>query len=198
MRQSGGSGGPLHPVVWSGKRAGAAVGRHEAGAEPCARFDRPGPPPRWYAQTSGSCRSVVSLVSGKNSPASARSYFILAMERDRTAGFNAYFSALMRAAHAQERSEAVTAYAESLPPQERGALILVLMVNAYAGLALEAAQLALVVRTLRRAAKAEDPVETILGCAISPSTATAVGASALHKLARERFLRQLNQRVPRR
>ena len=124
---------------------------------------------------------------------------ILAMERDRTAGFNAYLSALMRAAHAQERSEAVTAYAESLPPRERGALILVLMVNAYAGLALEAAQLlALVVRTLRRAAKAEDPVETILGCAISPSTATVVGGSALHKLARERFLRQLNQRVPRR
>jgi hypothetical protein len=98
-------------------------------------------------------------------------------------------------AHTQDRSEAVSAYAESLPPQERGALILVLWVNAILTLALEAAQLALVVRALRRAAKAEAPVETILGCAISPSTATAVGASALHKLARERFLRRLNQRV---
>jgi hypothetical protein len=117
------------------------------------------------------------------------------MDRDRIEGFSAYFGALMLAAHAEERSEAVSAYAESLPPQERGALILVLVVNACLTLALEAAQLALVVRTLRRAAKAEDPVQTILGCATSPSAATAVGASALHKLARERFLRQLNQRV---
>jgi hypothetical protein len=74
-------------------------------------------------------------------------------------------------------------------------LILVLLANAILTLALDAAQLALVVRALRRAAKAEDPVKTILGCAISPSTTTAVGASALHKLARERFLRRLNQRV---
>ena len=117
------------------------------------------------------------------------------MDRDRTEGFSTYFGALMLFAHAQERSEAVSAYAESLPAQERGALILVLLVNAFLTLALEAAKLALVVRTLRRAAKAEDPVETILGCAISPTTATAVGASALHKLARERFLRRLNQRV---
>jgi hypothetical protein len=155
-------------------------------------------PARWCAQTCGSCRSVVSLVSGKNraSPAAVRSYFILAMDRDRTDGFSAIFGALMLFfAHGPERSEAVSAYAESLPPQERGALILVLLVNAILTLALEAVQLALVVRTLRRAAKAEDPVETILGCAISPSTATAVGASALHKLARERFLRRLDQRV---
>jgi len=136
-------------------------------------------------------------VSGKSraSPGSARAYFSLAMDRERTEGFRAVFGALMLAAHAPERSEAVSAYAEWLPPQERGALILVLLVNAILTLALEAAQLALVLRTLRRAAKAEDPVETILGCARSPSTATAVGASALHKLARERFLRKLNQRV---
>lgn len=117
------------------------------------------------------------------------------MDRDRTDGFSAYFGAFMLFARAQERSEAVSAYAESLPPQERGALILVLLVNAILTLALEAGQLALVVRTLRRATKAEDPVRTILGCATSPSTATAVGASALHKLVRERFLRQLNRRV---
>jgi hypothetical protein len=117
------------------------------------------------------------------------------MDRERTEGFSAYFSALTLFARAQDRSEAVSAYAESLPPQERGALILVLLVNAILTLALDAAQLALVVRTLRRAAKAEAPVETILGCAISRSTTTAVGASALHKLARERFVRRLNERV---
>ena len=183
-------------LVRSGKRAGAALGRHEAGAE--ARTIRPARPAAALVlrrRPDPAARSFRWCRQEQDSPASARSYFILAMERDRTAGFNAYFSALMLAAHAQERSEAVTAYAESLPAQERGALILVLMVNAYLTLALEAAQLALVVRTLRRAAKAEDPVETILGRAISPSTATVVGASAVHKLARERFLRRLNQRV---
>jgi len=67
--------------------------------------------------------------------------------------------------------------------------------NAILTLAFETAQVASVARTLRRAVKAEDPVEMILGWAISPSTAAAVGASGLHKLARERFLRQLDRRV---
>jgi hypothetical protein len=34
-----------------------------------------------------------------------------------------------------------------------------------------------------------------LDCALSPSTATVLGASAIHKLARERFLRHLDQRI---
>jgi hypothetical protein len=94
-----------------------------------------------------------------------------------------------------DRSEAFSAYAESLPPQQCGALLLMLWVNAMLTLALQAAQLALVVRALRRAARGGHPIETILNCATSPSTATVVSASALHKLARERFLRQLDQRV---
>jgi hypothetical protein len=93
-----------------------------------------------------------------------------------------------------DRSEAFSAYAESLPPQERGALLLILWVNAILTLALEAAQLALVVRTLR-GAHGDHPIETILDCAISPSAATVVSASALHKLGRERFLRQLDERA---
>jgi hypothetical protein len=73
-------------------------------------------------------------------------------------------------------------------------LVLVLWVNAVLTLALQAAQLALVVQALRRAARGH-PIATILDCAGSPGTATVVSASALHKLARERFGRQLDQRI---
>jgi len=117
------------------------------------------------------------------------------MDRDRSEGFSGYFAALMLAAGAPERSEAVGAYAESLPPQQRGALILILLANWTVTLALEAAQLALVVRTVRGAVKSDDPIEAILNGVISPSAATVVSASALHKLARDRFLRRLNHRV---
>jgi hypothetical protein len=75
-------------------------------------------------------------------------------------------------------------------------LVLVLWVNAVlTAVALRAAQLALVVRALRRAARDGHPVPTCLDCALSPSTATVLGASAIHKLARERFLRHLDQRI---
>ena len=73
--------------------------------------------------------------------------------------------------------------------------MLVLWVNAMLTLALQAAQLALVARALRRAAWCGHPIATILDCAVSPSTATVVSASALHKLAPERCGRQLDQRI---
>jgi hypothetical protein len=73
--------------------------------------------------------------------------------------------------------------------------LLVLWVNAMLTLALQAVRLALVVRAVRRAARGGHPISTILDCAVSPSSATVVSASALHKLARERFHRQLDQRV---
>lgn len=94
----------------------------------------------------------------------------------------------------RERALAFSAYAESLPPQQRGALMLVLWANAVLTLALQAAQLVLVARGSQRAARGR-PVATVLNCASSPRTATVLSASALHKLARERFARQLEQRI---
>lgn len=84
----------------------------------------------------------------------------------------------------RDRSEAFSAYAESLPPQQRRALLLVLWVNAMLTLALQAVQLALVMRAVRRAARGGHPITTIFDCAVSPSTAAVVGAP---KLTRERF-----------
>jgi hypothetical protein len=74
-------------------------------------------------------------------------------------------------------------------------LLFVLWVNAIVTLVILGAQAALVVWILRRVARSDHPIETVLHCAMSPSTATVVGASALHKLARDRFVRQLDERV---
>ena len=93
------------------------------------------------------------------------------------------------------RLKDLPAYAKSLSPQQRGALVLVLWINAVLTLALGAAQLTLVVRALRRAARHGHPVATCLDCALSPSTATVLGASVIHNLARERLLRHLDQRI---
>ena len=95
----------------------------------------------------------------------------------------------------RDRSEAFSAYLKSLPPQQGGALLFVLWVNAIVTLAILGAQLALVVWILRRAAHSDHPIKTALNCATSPSAATVVSASALHKLARERFASRLDQGV---
>ena len=84
---------------------------------------------------------------------------------------------------------------ESLPPQQAGTLIVVLWINAVVTLALQAAQLGLVVRTLRRARHPDHPIATIVDCAASLSTAIVVSASALHKLAWESFVRELEHRA---
>jgi hypothetical protein len=93
-----------------------------------------------------------------------------------------------------ERARGFSAYVDSLPPQQQGGLILVLWANAVLTLGLAAAQLALVARMLRRAARG-DPTATVLDVAVSPSGATLLSASALHKLVRERFARRLDQRI---
>jgi hypothetical protein len=93
------------------------------------------------------------------------------------------------------RVEDFSAYAESLPAQQRGTLVLVLWVNSVLTLSLKAAQLAVTVQALRRAARGDHPVATVLESAGSPSTAVVLSVSAVHKLVRERFLRQLDRRI---
>jgi len=90
---------------------------------------------------------------------------------------------------------AFKAYMASLPPQRGGVLLFALWINAVATLALLAAQVALVLRAVHRVVRTDHPIETILGCVVSPSAAAVVSASALHKLVRERFARRLDQSV---
>jgi hypothetical protein len=93
-----------------------------------------------------------------------------------------------------EQAPAFSAYTASLPPRQRGALILILWVNAVLTPALQAAQLVMVATVLRRAARGH-PFTTVVDCAASPLTATVLAASAFHKLARERFARKLDRRI---
>ncbi len=93
-----------------------------------------------------------------------------------------------------DESERAIAYIESLPAQQRGALILVLWLNAVLTLVLQAAQLILVARALRRAKRGGRPLRTI-GDAVSPSAVTVLSISGVHKLAREYFVRQIDERA---
>ncbi|MBV8943852.1 MAG: hypothetical protein JOZ95_00400 [Solirubrobacterales bacterium] len=87
------------------------------------------------------------------------------------------------------------AYAEGLPAQQRGALLMALWVNALVTLALQGAQLAMALRVLRRARRSDDALRAALHLAVSPSTAAVVIASAAHELARQQLLRELARRA---
>lgn len=86
-------------------------------------------------------------------------------------------------------------YAEALAPQQRGALLLTLWVNALLTLALQGAQLALALRALQRVRRSNDPLRAVLNVAVSPSTAAVISASAAHQLARQQLLRELDRRA---
>jgi len=86
------------------------------------------------------------------------------------------------------------AYIEALPPQQRGTILLGLWLNAVLTLTLQGAQLALAIRVLQRTRHSHEPLRTALEYAVSPSTAAVLSASAVHKLARQRFVRVIDRR----
>ena len=87
------------------------------------------------------------------------------------------------------------AYSESLSPEDRGRLMIVFWLNAVAALAVQAALLALVLRTGRRLVSKDQPVAAMLEGVLSPSAALVAVASAGHLLVRQRLRRRLDQRI---
>jgi hypothetical protein len=102
---------------------------------------------------------------------------------------------MLRGVKRDDRSARTIAYIESLPDQQRGALLLVLWLNALLTLALQGVQLIVVVRALWQAKRSGHPLATIGDRAVSPSVATVLSVSAVHKLSREHLVRQLDQRA---
>jgi hypothetical protein len=93
----------------------------------------------------------------------------------------------------RDRSKPAMAYIETLSPQERGALMLILWLNSVVTLTLQAIELLLSARAVRRCARSRRPRATAIQSATSPSTATVLTASAAHKLARDLLRRRLDQ-----
>ena len=73
--------------------------------------------------------------------------------------------------------------------------MLILWLNAVVTLTLYAGALAFLVHALRRVKRDGHPLAGVLDSALSAPMATLLTASGLHKLARQRFLRQLDQRM---
>jgi hypothetical protein len=84
---------------------------------------------------------------------------------------------------------------DTLPAEQGGALILGLWVNALLTLALQSAQLVLIARGVRTATRSDNPTAAALDLVVSPSTAAVIGASAVHSLGRQYFLRLLDRRM---
>lgn len=97
----------------------------------------------------------------------------------------------------QSKATRFTAYMETLPAEQRGALLLGLWANAVLTLALQGAQLVLVVLAFRRAKCSRHPIEAALDVAWSHSTAAVISTTAVHRVARQYFLRLLDRRISR-
>jgi len=92
----------------------------------------------------------------------------------------------------RDRSKPAMAYIETLSSQERGTLMLILWLNAVVTLTLQAIELLLTARAVRRSARSRRPWATAIESAVSPSTAAVLAASAAHKLARDLLRRRLD------
>lgn len=92
-----------------------------------------------------------------------------------------------------DRQESLVSYWRALQPQERGVVFIALWLNALMDTVISIAQLLLLFRALLRGRRDHDFAHAVRQLVGSPSVATVLTASAVHRLGRDLWLRQQNR-----